>query len=159
MSKYSLLGVCQPQRGGLSYFCGCRCYQRAVPTRGHSDRDCRSGDRLSRPIGHLRTIDPSITDPLWSSPLPSLPPQSDIRPSFLLPENLSPAVTLSDSELSGRLCQCRDPRGLHDSKGNRRERMRKSGGKDGRRGIAGFGRLDSRAGFTVSRETRTPRLD
>lgn len=53
-----------------------------------------------------------------------------------------------------------DPRGLHDpSRGTRRGLGEKSGGRDGRRGIAGFGKLNSRAGFTVSRETRTPGLD
>lgn len=70
------------------------------------------------------------------------------------------AVTLSGSELSGRLCQCRVPADYVIRKGKRqRDRGEKSGGRDGRRGIAGFGRLDSRAGFTVSRETRTPGLD
>jgi len=43
-------------------------------------------------------------------------------------------------------------------RGKQEEPDEKSG-EDGGRGIANFGKLDSRAGFTVSRETRTPRLD
>lgn len=64
MSKYSLLGVCQPQRGGLSYFCGLSLPPACATTRdGHTDRDCRSGDgpvvslslSISLLIDHLRT--------------------------------------------------------------------------------------------------------
>jgi len=42
MSKYSLLGVCQPQRGGLSYFWGLSLRLARAATRdGHSDWNCR----------------------------------------------------------------------------------------------------------------------
>lgn len=103
MSKYSLLGVCQPQRGGLSYFCGLS----LLPTcDGHSDRDCRSDDG-PRGLPHDRSStyrDSPLTFLLLFLHLYLL--QSDIRPSSHT-RDLSLVVTLGSSELSGRLCQCR----------------------------------------------------
>lgn len=128
MSKYSLLGVCQPQRGGLSYFCGLS----LLPTcDGHCDRDCRSDDGprcLSHMIDYLRTYRDS---PLTFLLLPlflRLPPTCLNPISVLLAAEIqrSLAVTLNSSELSGRLCQYGVPHGLRDPRGIGRDRMRKA---------------------------------
>ena len=128
MSKYSLLGVCQPQRGGLSYFCGLSlppALQRATD----SDRDCRSGDGLSLLIDYLYEQIVGIPSPL-SVPLlflhfPSL--QTDIcLMIFSLSRDLSRVVTLSGSALPDRLCQCRASTDYVIQEGNRRNQMRKA---------------------------------
>jgi len=159
MSKYSLLGVCQPQRGGLSYFCGLSlppALQRATD----SDRDCRSGDGLSLLIDYLYEQIVGIPSPL-SVPLlflhfPSL--QTDI---CLMIFSLSRSFSCCDLErlrVARSIMSMPSLHRLRDPRGKQEEPDEKSG-EDGGRGIANFGKLDSRAGFTVSRETRTPRLD
>lgn len=68
MSKYSLLGGCQPQRGGLSYFCGLsRLLARAATRDGHSDRNCRRGWPRCLFLGVRTPIDHRVSEFLFSS--------------------------------------------------------------------------------------------
>lgn len=141
MSKYSPLGVCQPQRGGLSYFCGLVAATRRTP--GHSVLDCRAGDgpTIFLPPDGSSTCGSLLTLSLL---LLLLLLFLQLQLQLLLSiRDLPRAVTLNSSALSGRLCQCRIPlRGLRDPRGNRRDWMRKSGGKDGRRGICRFWQVE-----------------
>jgi len=107
---------------------------------------------LSLPIDHLR-ISRIPFD------LPPSPPLLLDPSLFSRPRSFFRAVTLSDFALSDRLCQCWVPADYVIQWGTGGRPGEKNREKDGRRGIAGFGKLNSRAGFTVSRETRIPGLD
>lgn len=144
MSKYSLLGVCQPQRGGLSYFWGLSLRLARAATRDETLRSKLSTE--AAPLSFLR-------DWPWEGGrreaylcLPHPPPSFWYQPFF--PREIFLLPTLSDIErhrVARSIMLMRDFANYVIA-----------GGTGETRKIAGFGNLNSRAGFTVSRETRTP---
>lgn len=127
MSKYSLLGVCQPQRGGLSYFCGLSLPSACNTTRdGHSDRDRRSGDGPAIPPDRSSTRESRIPFDLPApSPPPSPPPQSNIPFLFSRPRSFL-RCDLERLRAIRSIMSMPSLRGLRDSRGNWRDRVRKA---------------------------------